>query len=92
MQMLKSKRNVMLATFAIVLLLVLVCILVTQIMRLEKMKADREALLSEIETLYDERDELEQTKEFLERIEYAEQRARELGLIKEGETIWELVD
>jgi len=92
MQMLKSKRNVMLATFAIVLLLVLVCILVTQVMRLEKIKADREALLSEIETLYDERDELEQTKEFLERIEYAEQRARELGLIKEGETIWALVD
>lgn len=65
--------------------------LVTTLYQKSVLEERREALIKTISDLWELRDQLEGDKDFMQTVEYAEQRARELGLIKEGETIWKLI-
>lgn len=90
--MIKEKTHIIVVALAVTLLLILVGVLVTKIVQYNRMEAEKAEFIKEIELLKDDYERLKDTKEYMQRVEYAEKRARELGLIKEGETIWKLIE
>lgn len=89
--MINKKIKTFLFVMAGLLVLVLLFVLVTTLYQKSVLDERREALIKTISDLWELRDQLEGDKDFMQTVEYAEQRARELGLIKEGETIWKLI-
>ncbi len=89
--MINKKIKTFLFVMAGLLVLVLLFVLVTTLYQKSVLEERREALIKTISDLWELRDQLEGDKDFMQTVEYAEQRARELGLIKEGETIWKLI-
>lgn len=89
--MINKKIKTFLFVMAGLLVLVLLFVLVTTLYQKRVLEERREALIKTISDLWELRDQLEGDKDFMQTVEYAEQRARELGLIKEGETIWKLI-
>ena len=89
--MLKGKTKIVVVALAITLLVVLAGVLVANLIQYEKTKNETESIKEEIKYLYDNYDQLKNTEAYMQRVEYAEKRARELGMIKEGETIWTLI-
>lgn len=89
--MINKKIKTFLFVMAGILVLVLLFVLVTTLYQKSVLEERREALIKTISDLWELRDQLEGDKDFMQTVEYAEQRARELGLIKEGETIWKLI-
>lgn len=89
--MLKGKTKIVVVALAITLLVVLTGVLVANLIQYEKTKNETESIKEEIKYLYDNYDQLKNTEAYMQRVEYAEKRARELGMIKEGETIWTLI-
>ena len=89
--MINKKIKTFLFVMAGLLVLVLLFVLVTTLYQKSVLEERREALIKTISDLWELRDQLEGDKDLMQTVEYAEQRARELGLIKEGETIWKLI-
>lgn len=89
--MINKKIKTFLFVMAGLLVLVMLFVLVTTLYQKSVLEERREALIKTISDLWELRDQLEGDKDFMQTVEYAEQRARELGLIKEGETIWKLI-
>ncbi len=89
--MIKSKIRIVIITLAIVLFLVLVGVLVNNIITYNKLQSDRKDCLEEIEKLKNDYEKLKNTQDYLDNAQYIEKRARELGLIKDGDTIWTII-
>ncbi|MEG1711019.1 MAG: septum formation initiator family protein [Clostridia bacterium] len=88
----KEKIKIIIIMAAIILLIVLICVLVMLVLQKNKLIADKNLLIDEIKQLNAQKDDLFNDKEFMKKVEYAQKRARELGLIKDGEQIWKLIE
>lgn len=89
--MVNRRVKILLILVAILLLVVLLCILITMLYQQSVIEKQKQMLVVEIQELMQKYDQMQNDKEYLQSWAYAEQRARELGLIKKGEELWVLV-